>query len=73
MALYALMLVMLGSSPRGTAINRGARAGADVVGGAEAWMSDVWELGFLCRIVAFIGLGILLLSMSLFVLTIPGR
>jgi uncharacterized membrane protein len=30
----------------------------------KLYLSDVWELGFLFRIVAFLGLGVLLLSVS---------
>ncbi len=63
MALYALMLVTLGVVTK-TSINRlqGLVLMTFVV--IKLYVSDVWELGFLFRIVAFLGLGVLLLSMS---------
>ncbi len=63
MAFYALMLVTLGVATR-TSINRilGLVLLALVV--VKLYLSDVWQLGFLFRIVAFLGLGILLLTVS---------
>jgi len=63
MALYALMLVTLGVVTK-TVINRllGLILMALVV--VKLYLSDVWELGSLFKIVAFAGLGILLLSVS---------
>jgi uncharacterized membrane protein len=63
MALYSLMLIMMGVVQR-KAINRilGLILMALVV--VKLYLSDVWELGFLFRIVAFLGLGVLLLTVS---------
>ena len=63
MALYALMLVALGVSTR-TVINRmlGLALMALVV--VKLYLSDVWELGRVFRITAFLGLGVLLLLLS---------
>lgn len=63
MALYALMLVTIGVAAK-SAINRmmGLILMALVV--IKLYLVDVWELGFLFRIVAFLGLGILLLAVS---------
>jgi uncharacterized membrane protein len=63
MALYAVMLVTIGVLTK-TSINRllGLILMALVV--VKLYLSDVWELGFLFRIVAFLGLGVLLLTMS---------
>jgi uncharacterized membrane protein len=63
MALYAVMLVVLGVATR-TSINRvlGLILMSLVV--IKLYLSDVWELGFIFRIVAFLGLGVLLLTMS---------
>lgn len=63
MALYALMLVTLGVATR-TSINRILGLVLMTLVVIKLYLSDVWELSFLFRIVAFIGLGILLLSMS---------
>jgi len=63
MALYALFLVTLGVATK-TSINRvlGLALMALVV--FKLYLSDVWQLGYLFKIVAFIGLGVLLISMS---------
>jgi uncharacterized membrane protein len=63
MALYAVLLVTLGVATR-TSINRvlGLLLMSLVV--IKLYLSDVWELGFVFRIVAFLGLGVLLLTMS---------
>jgi uncharacterized membrane protein len=63
MALYGLMLITLGVIKR-TSINRilGLLLMALVV--IKLYLSDVWELGFVFRIVAFLGLGVLLLTVS---------
>jgi uncharacterized membrane protein len=63
MAIYALFLVTLGVATK-TAINRvlGLALMALVV--LKLYLSDVWQLGYLFKIVAFIGLGVLLISMS---------
>ena len=63
MALYAVMLVTIGVLTK-TSINRllGLILMALVV--VKLYLSDVWELGFLFRIVAFLGLGVLLLTVS---------
>jgi uncharacterized membrane protein len=63
MALYGLFLITLGVLQR-RSINRvlGLILMALVV--IKLYLSDVWELGFLFRIVAFIGLGVLLLTVS---------
>jgi uncharacterized membrane protein len=63
MAFYALMLITLGVATK-TSINRvlGLVLMAFVV--IKLYLSDVWELGFLFRIVAFLGLGVLLLTVS---------
>ena len=62
-ALYAVMLVVLGVVTR-TSINRvlGLLLITFVV--IKLYLSDVWELGFVFRIVSFLGLGILLLTVS---------
>jgi uncharacterized membrane protein len=63
MAFYALFLVTLGVATK-TAVNRvlGLALMALVV--FKLYLSDVWQLGYLFKIVAFIGLGVLLISMS---------
>jgi uncharacterized membrane protein len=63
MALYALMLITLGVLQR-RSINRllGLLLMGLVV--IKLYLSDVWELGFVFRIVAFLGLGVLLLTVS---------
>jgi uncharacterized membrane protein len=63
MAFYALMLVTLGVATR-SALNRVLGLGLMALVVVKLYLSDVWELGFLFRIVAFIGLGILLLTVS---------
>jgi uncharacterized membrane protein len=63
MALYALMLVTLGVATR-TSINRLQGLVLMTLVVIKLYLSDVWELGFLFRIVAFLGLGVLLLSVS---------
>jgi uncharacterized membrane protein len=63
MALYALMLIALGVATK-TSINR--LLGLILIGLCviKLYLSDVWELGYLFKIVAFVGLGVLLLTMS---------
>ena len=63
MAFYGLMLITLGVATK-TSVNRvlGLVLMAFVV--VKLYLSDVWELGFLFRIVAFLGLGVLLLTVS---------
>jgi uncharacterized membrane protein len=63
MAIYAVMLVTLGVATK-TSINRilGLLLMSLVV--IKLYLSDVWELGFVFRIVSFLGLGVLLLTMS---------
>lgn len=63
MALYALMLIALGVATK-TSINR--LLGLILIGlcVVKLYLSDVWELGYLFKIVAFVGLGVLLLTMS---------
>jgi uncharacterized membrane protein len=63
MALYAVMLVILGVATR-TSINRVLGLLLMTLVVIKLYLSDVWELGFVFRIVAFGGLGVLLLSMS---------
>ncbi len=63
MAVYALMLVTLGVATR-TSINRLLGLVLMTLVVIKLYLSDVWELGFLFRIVAFLGLGVLLLSVS---------
>jgi uncharacterized membrane protein len=63
MALYALFLVTLGVATK-TAINRILGLGLMALVVVKLYISDVWELGYLFKIVAFIGLGVLLISMS---------
>jgi uncharacterized membrane protein len=63
MAFYALMLITLGVATK-TSVNRvlGLVLMALVV--VKLYLSDVWELGYLFKIVAFVGLGVLLLTVS---------
>lgn len=63
MALYALILITLGVAAK-SSINRimGLILIALVI--VKLYLSDVWELGYLFRIVAFVGLGVLLLTVS---------
>jgi uncharacterized membrane protein len=63
MAVYALFLVTLGVATK-TAINRILGLGLMALVVVKLYLSDVWELGYLFKIVAFIGLGVLLISMS---------
>ena len=63
MAIYALFLVTLGVATK-TAINRVLGLGLMALVVVKLYISDVWELGYLFKIVAFIGLGVLLISMS---------
>jgi Predicted membrane protein (DUF2339) len=63
MAVYALFLVTLGVATK-TAINRILGLGLMAMVVVKLYISDVWELGYLFKIVAFIGLGVLLISMS---------
>jgi uncharacterized membrane protein len=63
MAVYALFLVTLGVATK-TAINRVLGLGLMALVVVKLYISDVWELGYLFKIVAFIGLGVLLISMS---------
>lgn len=63
MALYAVMLVTLGVLTK-SAINRILGLGLMALVVIKLYLSDVWELGYLFKIVAFIGLGVLLLSVS---------
>ena len=63
MAFYALFLVTLGVATK-TAINRILGLGLMALVVLKLYISDVWELGYLFKIVAFIGLGVLLLSVS---------
>jgi uncharacterized membrane protein len=63
MAFYALSLVTLGVAVR-SAINRVLGLGLMSLVVIKLYLSDVWELGRLFQIVAFVGLGILLLTVS---------
>lgn len=63
MALYALILVTLGVATR-SPINRILGLGLMALVVLKLYLSDVWELGYLFRIVAFVGLGVLLLAVS---------
>ena len=63
MALYAVMLVTIGVLTK-TSINRILGLLLMSLCVIKLYLSDVWELGFVFRIVSFLGLGILLLSMS---------
>jgi uncharacterized membrane protein len=63
MALYALMLIMLGVLTK-SSINRLLGLMLIALCIVKLYLSDVWELGYLFRIVAFVGLGVLLLSVS---------
>jgi uncharacterized membrane protein len=63
MAFYGLVLITLGVATK-TAVNRvsGLVLMSFVV--LKLYLSDVWELGYLFKIFAFIGLGVLLLTVS---------
>jgi uncharacterized membrane protein len=63
MALYALMLVVLGVATR-TAINRVLGLGLIGVVVAKLYLSDIWQLSRIFRITAFLALGVLLLLVS---------
>ena len=63
MALYALMLVSVGVVTR-TALNRILGLGLMGIVVAKLYLSDVWQLGRVFRITAFLGLGVLLLLVS---------
>jgi uncharacterized membrane protein len=63
MALYALILVTLGVATK-TAVNRVLGLGLMALVVFKLYLSDVWQLGYLFKIIAFIGLGVLLISMS---------
>jgi len=63
MALYALMLVTIGVAAK-SAINRMMGLILMTLVVIKLYLVDVWELGFLFRIVAFLGLGVLLLAVS---------
>jgi uncharacterized membrane protein len=63
MALYALMLIMLGVLTK-SSINRILGLLLIALCIVKLYLSDVWELGYLFRIVAFVGLGVLLLAVS---------
>ncbi len=63
MAFYALMLITLGVATK-TSINRVLGLILIALCVIKLYLSDVWELGYLFKIVAFVGLGVLLLTMS---------
>jgi uncharacterized membrane protein len=63
MALYALMLVVLGVTTR-TVINRVLGLGLMGAVVAKLYLSDIWELSRIFRITAFLALGVLLLLVS---------
>jgi len=63
MAVYALMLIMLGVLTK-SSINRLLGLILIALCIVKLYLSDVWELGYLFRIVAFVGLGVLLLAVS---------
>ena len=63
MALYALMLVILGVST-GTAINRVLGLGLMGAVVAKLYLNDIWQISRIFRITAFLALGILLLLVS---------
>jgi uncharacterized membrane protein len=63
MAFYALMLITLGVATK-SSINRILGLLLIALCVVKLYLSDVWELGFLFRIVAFLGLGVLLLTVS---------
>lgn len=63
MAIYALALVGLGVVTR-TVINRVLGLGLMGIVVAKLYLSDVWQLGRGFRILAFLGLGLLLLVVS---------
>jgi hypothetical protein len=63
MALYALMLIGLGVATKWS-INRLLGLILMTLCVVKLYLSDVWELGYLFKVVAFVGLGVLLLSVS---------
>ena len=63
MALYALMLVVLGVATR-TVINRVLGLGLMGTVVAKLYLSDIWELSRIFRITAFLALGVVLLLVS---------
>jgi uncharacterized membrane protein len=63
MALYALMLVILGVATR-TVINRVLGLGLMGTVVAKLYLSDIWELSRIFRIAAFLALGVTLLLVS---------
>ncbi|HTB12070.1 MAG TPA: DUF2339 domain-containing protein [Bryobacteraceae bacterium] len=63
MAFYGLMLITLGVVTK-SSINRVLGLLLMTLVVIKLYLSDVWELGYLFKIVAFVGLGVLLLSVS---------
>ncbi len=63
MALYALMLIVLGVATR-TVLNRVLGLGLMGIVIAKLYLSDIWLLSLVFRIAAFLGLGVLLLLVS---------
>ena len=63
MALYALMLVVLGVATR-TVINRILGLGLMGAVVVKLYLNDIWQLSRIFRITAFLALGILLLLVS---------
>lgn len=63
MALYSLLLIALGVITR-TSVNRVLGLGLMALVVFKLYLRDIWDLGFLFRIVAFLGLGVLLLTVS---------
>jgi len=63
MALYALMLVILGVATR-TVINRVLGLGLMGTVVVKLYLSDIWELSRIFRITAFLALGVVLLLVS---------
>ena len=63
MALYALMLVVLGVATR-TVINRVLGLGLMGTVVVKLYLSDIWELSRIFRITAFLALGVVLLLVS---------
>jgi hypothetical protein len=63
MALYALVLVILGVATR-TVINRVLGLGLMGVVVAKLYLGDIWELSRIFRITAFMALGVVLLLVS---------
>jgi uncharacterized membrane protein len=63
MAFYSLLLIALGVITR-TSVNRVLGLGLMALVVFKLYLRDIWDLGFLFRIVAFLGLGVLLLTVS---------